>query len=265
MSENIEYPNGAPCWVETRQPDPSSASRFYGELFGWKFTDPDPKADVTADPLLEGRIEDRLVAGIYAAGPQVPVAVWTTYVRVESVEATVVAQATEAGGGLLAGEAERQRALISDPAGVVIGVQEAGAGSEVELVDEPGTWTMSVLHTPDPEGAEVFYGALFGWILEPVAGAPFSCWRLPGYLGGEPGQPMPRDVVAVMSPTDHAGEVPPHWAVNFRVEDADASAAQALASGGEVLMPPVDGGGLRSAVIADPRQGVVAISAPAQA
>jgi predicted enzyme related to lactoylglutathione lyase len=31
-----------PCWVDTEQPDPDAACRFYGELFGWTFEDAVP-------------------------------------------------------------------------------------------------------------------------------------------------------------------------------------------------------------------------------
>ena len=33
-----------PCWVDTAQPDPDAAMRFYGALFGWEFDGPGPMA-----------------------------------------------------------------------------------------------------------------------------------------------------------------------------------------------------------------------------
>ena len=38
-----------------------------------------------------------------------------------------------------------------------------------------------------------------------------TLWRVPGYVGGEPMQPVPRDVVAVMAPLNGNGGVPPNW------------------------------------------------------
>ena len=87
-------------------------------------------------------------------------------------------------------------------------------------------------------GGREFYGALFGWELEPVAGAPLNLWRLPGYVGGAPGQPIPRDVVAVATLATDA--VPPHWAVNFRVDDVDGTCERAVDGGGTLLMPPTE-------------------------
>jgi predicted enzyme related to lactoylglutathione lyase len=84
-------------------------------------------------------------------------------------------------------------------------------------------------------------------------------------VGGQPDekkaaqwQGMPRDIVAVMAAPDP--QVPPHWNVNFRVEDADAIAAHAGALGGTVVMAPMDTPGFRSAVLADPQGAVFSVS-----
>ena len=37
MSEQDRYIPGVPCWIDTTQPDPENAVRFYGDLFGWEF------------------------------------------------------------------------------------------------------------------------------------------------------------------------------------------------------------------------------------
>ncbi len=90
---------------------------------------------------------------------------------------------------------------------------------------------MSALPTPGSARAQAFHGELFGWQLQEVAEAAFALWRLPGHVGASRGS-LPRDVVAVLAPTDEAGRVPAHWAVNFRVEDVDAVADRALELGG---------------------------------
>jgi predicted enzyme related to lactoylglutathione lyase len=56
--------------------------------------------------------------------------------------------------------------------------------------------------------------------------------------------------------------VPPHWAVSLRVDDVDATAALAAELGGTIVVPPVDAAGNRSAAIADPQGGVIALVAP---
>ena len=104
-----------------------------------------------------------------------------------------------------------------------------------------------------------FYRAVFGWEPETMGGdGGVTLMRLPGFEGGEPLQPVPRDVVAVMAPMSgdqFPDEVPSHWSVDFWVDDADATAEEAAQQGGSVLAPPYDvpGVGLRQAVLADPQ------------
>ena len=42
MSTREDYPAGVPCWVDTNQPDPVDAARFYSGLFGWQTEDAMP-------------------------------------------------------------------------------------------------------------------------------------------------------------------------------------------------------------------------------
>ena len=247
MSERDRYPAGVPCWVETTQPDPEAAAEFYAALFGWDFAE--------AGEYLVAQIDGRAVAGI---GPA-PTPSWNTYVRVDDADAAV-ARATIAGGGVLAGPIDAlpsgRLAVMADPTGAVICVWEAHEREGAQLVNEPNTWTMSALHSPDPATASSFYSAMFGWLPEPFG--PATLLRLRDHVGGEPAQPVPRDVVAVMAPAD--ASVPPHWNVNFRVSGADATVELAASLGGTVVMPPVDTPGFRSAAIADPGGAVFSVS-----
>ena len=267
MSERETYPAGVPCWVETLQPDPRASLDFYGRLLGWEFAGPGPMPGGLSGEYFVARVDGRDVAGIGSL-PDVepaPVASWATYVRVDGVEESAE-RATAAGGSLLVGPLDAlpagRLAVLFDPAGAAVCLWEARARQGAQLVNEPRTWTMSSLHTTDVEGAKAFYGALFGWQPEAFGSpeAPLTLWRLPGYVG-EAGQPIPRDVVAVMAPAgDGAAAVPPHWNVNLRVEDADATVEQAASLGGRVLLPPLDTPGFRSAVVADPQGAAFSIS-----
>lgn len=264
MSQRDDYPPGAPCWVDTLQPNPEAAAAFYGPLLGWSFDEPASMPDGLAGDYLVARIGGRPVAGIGQSPDGGSPAVWATHVATADLEQTVAA-AQAAGGRLEAGPldagADGLLAVLFDDAGVAFCAWEARARRGAQLVNVPGAWMMSSLHTPSPERAQAFYGAVFGWSLEAVPQMPLSFWRLPGYEGGEPEQPMPRDVVGVLAPTEPGGGAAPHWGVNFRVEDADAMVGQAVALGGTVLLAPVDTPGLRSAVIRDPAGGVIAVSA----
>jgi uncharacterized protein len=245
----MRYPPGTPCWVDTLQREPLAALDFYGPLFGWTFSDPGPGGYVVA------RLDGRDVAGIGALPAEGP-AIWATYVRVEDAGAEI-AGATLLAGPLDAAPAGRL-AVYADPTGAAFCVWEPGEREGAQLVNEPNAWIMSSLHTPDPVAASAFYGAAFGWQAQPIG--PLTLFRLPGYVGGHAQQTLPRDMVAVMAPPNP--DVPPHWNVNFRIDDADAIAAKASELGGKVMMPPADGGGFRSAVISDPQGAVFSVSQP---
>lgn len=262
MTQPRLYPPGVPCWVDTLQPDPHVAMRFYGALFAWEFDEPQPMPGGLDGQYFVARLGGLAVAGIGQAPRNLRAAIWNTHICVDDIE-EAVARAVNAQGAILLGPlevgADGRQAVLADAAGVAFSIWQPGDRAGAQLVNEPGSWAMSSLHTRDPQRAEDFYGEVFGWKIDAQPHAP-SLWRLPGHVGGRDEQPMPRDVVAVMTPIDAQSEIPPHWAVNLLVEDADAVVERAVALGGAVVMSPVTTAGLRSAVIADPCQGVIAVS-----
>jgi uncharacterized protein len=251
------FPPGVPCWVDVPQPDLRAAADFYRRLFGWEVVEREPGYSV-------GRLRGADVAGLTSGdGP----AAWRTYVWVESADDAARA-AREAGGRVLAEPFEvgraGQAAELADPAGTVFRVWEARAHRGAGVVNAPGSWNWSDLNTPDPDGAEAFYGALFGWELLKGAlgeGIDFTMWRLPGYADklaerdpelrrrhAEAGVPEGfSDAIAWLIPAAEA-----RWAVTFAVDDADATAEACARLGGEVVTPPMDAGPARMAVLRDP-------------
>lgn len=263
MSNDNPYREGVPCWIDVLQPDPDAAVAFYGALLGWTFDPPTAMPDGLAGTYRTARLDGRLVAGIGQAPAGLPAAAWTTYVAVDDLDAAV-ARAVAAGGQAVVGPTAHgdagRVAVLVDPAGVGFGLWQAAARVGAERVNEPGAWTMSSLHAPDGERASTFYGAVFGWATDAMPGVPIAFWRLAGHVGGVDGQAMPRDVVAVLAPIGPGEPTPPHWSVAIRVADVDATARRAAELGGTVLMPPTDTPGFRSAVVADPQGGVVALT-----
>jgi uncharacterized protein len=83
-----------------------------------------------------------------------------------------------------------------------------------------------------------------------------TMWRLRGYVGGEPHQPAPRDVVAVMA----AGEVDPGWSVDFWTRDADTTAETAARLGERVLAVPFDTPVGGTVTLADPQGAALSVS-----
>src|SRR5947207_6301463 len=272
MSERNDYPHGVPCWVDTLQPDPQAAVRFYGDLMGWAFEGPGAMPGDPPGQYSVARLRGRDVAGV-GSQPSQPSAgamptVWNTYVRIESADAT--ARKVKSAGGRVLREAfdalpAGRLAVFADPAGAVFCGWEPVDRQGAQLVNENGAWAMSVLNTPDPEGAKAFYRAVFGWTADAMKmnGGEITLFRLPGYVGGEPQQPVPRDNVAVMAPAKPggpSGNAPPHWLVNFWVADADGTAEKTKKLGGRILAPPFDIPGFREAILADPQGAVFSVA-----
>jgi uncharacterized protein len=255
MSKRDEYPAGVPCWVVNLQPDPAAAAGFYADVFGWD-------VGSTEGGYFLAKLRGREVAAI-APAPDGVDSAWMTHVRVDSAE-QAAAGAERAGGTVVAGpmdfSPEGRLAVLRDPAGAVFNAWEAGTREGAQLVNEPSAWAMSALQTPDPDGAIAFYGELFGWDFEPFGPpeAGIRVMRLAGYVGGEPQQPVPRDVVAVMMPL--APGEPARWSPDFWIANADAAAARAADRGGAVLAEPSDQPPFRSAVLADPGGAAFSIS-----
>jgi predicted enzyme related to lactoylglutathione lyase len=255
VSERNGYEPGVPMWVDTWRADAEPASRFYAELLGWELAGLD---DDGPQRYVIGQLRGRDVAAIGSplppAAPASPPA-WTTYVWVASADEAAAA-VTDAGGSLLTEPFDSmdggRMAIAADPAGAAFAVWAPGAHRGAELVNEPGAWSMSVLQTPDPDSARSFYGAVFGW--EGDWFGPVTMFRLPGFVGGEPEQPVPRDVVATMLPAGPEAGGKAAWTVDFWVSDVEAVAERAAALGGAVLVEPapVPGTALVQAVIADP-------------
>jgi predicted enzyme related to lactoylglutathione lyase len=244
MSQRDGFEPGVPSWIAGAHPDPEQAARFYRELFGWD-------SDTRGEHLV-CTLRGRDVAG-FVQGDE---PAWRTHVWVESAD-DAAAAARDAGGTVLAEPADvpgvGRTATLADPQGAVFTVAEPDPHRGAQVVNEPSAWAMSALYTPDLESAHGFYGRVFGWKTESFG--PATMYRLPGFFGGEPSQPVPRDVVAVGIPGDA-----PRWGVDFWVDDVDASAAKADELGGSVLQRPADGPVGRSAVLADPQGAIFSVS-----
>lgn len=267
MPERAGYIPGVPCWVDTNQPDPQAAVRFYEGLFGWQFEDVMPEG--TDGSYFVGRIRGGDVAAVGSIPAGAPdAAMWNTYVWVESADAAV---ATARGAGGTAMEPfdvmdAGRMAVITDPEGATFCAWEARQHRGAQVVNEHGSLIFNDLATRDLTRAEAFYGAMFGWqALRLPAG---TMWALPGY-GDHLEETTPGlreqmdqmaapdgfiDVVAAVGPiAEGDADTGAHWGVTFGCDDADATAAKAVELGGEVLSGPVDAPWTRLAVIRDPQ------------
>ena len=260
------YPLGVPCWIDTAQPDPEAAARFYRGVFGWELEERMPPE--TPGSYLVARLEGCDVAAVGSQqAPRAPV--WTTYVRVGDADAA--AQRARAAGGTVLAEpfdvlAAGRMAVLADPAGAELAVWQAGEQRGAQLVNAPGTWNWSTLASTDLDGAVAFYGAVFGWKGDRVdlGFGESVMWRVPGYgdalaardpdvrrRHAEAGAPAGfTDAVGWLVPTSDGAS---HWDVTFSVADTDAVVARAEELGGEVVVAPYDAGPVRAASLRDPQ------------
>jgi uncharacterized protein len=197
-------------------------------------------------------------------------AVWNTYIWVESAEETA-AKVLDAGGRVVTGPFDvmdaGRMAVFTDPEGAAFCVWQAKEHKGAQIVNEPGSLNFNGLNTRDAGSAKSFYGSVFGW--QPLGlGGGAEMWRLPGYGSfleqSDPGlreriiqSGAPKgfeDVVATLNPiAEDQPDTPAHWGVTFAVDDADATAEKAAELGGQVVVSPFDAPWVRMTVITDPQ------------
>ena len=103
MTGQRTYPHGVTCWIDTEQPDPAAASRFYAGLFGWTLTEAVPPG--APGSYLIATLDGQDVAAIAPASGGA--AAWNTYVAVDDADATAAA-VTAAGGTVVSPPAGRR-------------------------------------------------------------------------------------------------------------------------------------------------------------
>ncbi len=269
MPERDGYLPGVPCWVDTSQPDPEAAVAFYGGLFGWDFKDAMPPN--STGKYFIASLHDGTVAAVGSQPEDAPpTATWNTYVWVDNAD-EAAAKARDAGGRVVTDPFDvfdaGRMAVLTDPEGAAFCVWQAMQHKGAQIVNEPGSLNFNGLNTRDVQGAQSFYGSLFGWEALGLEGG-VQMWRLPGYGAfleksdpglrermAESGAPKGfEDVVATLNPiADEQPDTPAHWSVTFAVDDADATAAKASELGGQVIVAPFDAPWVRMTVISDPQ------------
>src|SRR6202022_3676739 len=157
--ERDRYIPGVPCWVDTSQPAPEAAVDFYSGLFGWRFTDVMPPDSPGKYFIARLRGGDVAAVGSQPEGAP-PMAVWNTYVWVESADETA-SRGQDAGGGVVMEPFDVMQAgrmaVFTDPEGATFCVWQAKEHRGARIVNEPGSLNFNGLNTRDPEGAQAFY------------------------------------------------------------------------------------------------------------
>ena len=269
MTGQRTYPHGVTCWIDTEQPDPAAASRFYAGLFGWTLTEAMPPG--APGSYLVATLDGEDVAAIAPASGDT--ATWNTYVAVDDADGTAAA-VTTAGGTVVsppqdAGPAGRAATCV-DPSGAEFRLWQAGRRPGAQLVNSPGSWNFSDLHTPDRDAASAFYSAVFGWVAADLGQDAGSMLQVPGYgdhlaATVDPGiherqaaaPPGFADVIGGLAPAAPGERA--SWHVTFTVADRDESADRAEKLGAVVVTSSEDLW-TRSARIRDPQGAELTLS-----
>ena len=112
------------------------------------------------------------------------------------------------------------------------------------MTNHHGDFIWYELVTPDPDGAQAFYGSLLGWTVR-SAGMPDMDYRLAATAES--------DVAGIM-PSPEGSPMPPAWLGYVAVDDVDKMVASITDGGGAIHMAPNDIPGVgRMAFVADPQ------------
>ncbi len=252
-----EIPAGAPCWIDLMTSDPGRAREFYTALFGWTYE--------VGDQALYGGYttaykDGKSVAGLMQSDPNdagYP-DMWSTYLRVEDIDATVAA-ATAAGAVTylppMDVPEQGKMAMLGDPGGASVGVWEFGGHTGFQAHAVTGAAGWHELWSKNYPAAVTFYQDVFGWKTSVLSDTPeFKYTTL-----GE-GQDA---LAGIMDATNDLPEqVPSNWQVYFQVEDTDAAVATALSLGATVIQAAEDTPFGRLAGLSDPTGAMFKVTQP---
>ena len=260
MTTMTSYPDGVPSWVDLATPDPAASKEFYAALFGWEYDD--QPTDQPGSDYVMARRDGHAAAGMMQLSDQMAASgmppVWTTYVSVSDIDATVAAVGP-AGGTVLQPPMDvmdaGRMAVLSDPTGAVIALWQAEDHIGAEVVNEHGALSWNELITPDPAAAATFYGSVLGWRSEtaPMPTGEYTVFFVDG--GNESG------IAGAMAPPMPA--MPAHWGVYFQVDDVRATIETAEDLGAQVLLEPTPIQGVGTlAAVTDPQGAAVSFMTP---
>ncbi|MBV1708018.1 MAG: VOC family protein [Hyphomicrobiales bacterium] len=236
-------------WYELSTTDMAAARGFYGAVLGWGADD----MNMPGMPYTVVKAGDVPIGGImnlpdHLAQACVPPH-WIAYMACDDVDAT--AKAMQADGATIHLAPTDipnvgRFAVMADPAGAHFNLFKPlpGDGPVPERY-APGTVGWRELYTSDLAGSLAFYGKYFGLTkLRSHDMGAMGSYEVFGYGGEQLGGMMDRPPQVPVST----------WGFVFTVIDIEEAAARVTASGGKVLMGPMEvPGGQKTAKCLDPQ------------
>ncbi|MFE7621984.1 VOC family protein [Streptomyces sp. NPDC057509] len=234
---------GTPCWADATVGDLAEAKRFYGELLGWTF------GDTLAEygSYTQAFVNEKAVAALMPRQSEQMPTGWCLYL--ESPDAAATASKIRDNGGTVqvkpmqVGEFGTM-VVADDPGGATFGVWQPGSHKGFGARTVPGAYSWAEVFTREPEKADAFFPAVFGYGVQRMAddAVDFTLYD----LGADP-------VLGRMKMTDDfPPEVPPHLNVYFTVSDCDAAVEKAKSLGATLRFGPMTIPFGRFAALTDP-------------
>ena len=258
MAATVSTILGRPVWYELMTSDPAAAETFYKTVVGWTSA---PFEQSPTPYTVFKRSGDTGVAGLMKTpdGMNAP-PFWAMYVAVPSID-DAVAQITTRGGSAMSDVIDvptvgRLR-MMRDPQGAAFYIIQPEPRSDTRPETDPeiGEASWHELMTTDAPAAMKFYSEIFGWQpSETMDMGPMGKYHMfnrpHGMIGG------------MMNKPPEMAQVPPHWAIYFRVPDINQAVERIKANGGTILNGPMEvPGGDQVLNAKDPQGGAFSLHA----
>ncbi len=220
------------AWDELHTKDRGKAEAFYNTLFGWTSTPIEMSPEYTYHLLNQPDTGD-MFAGSHQQGPDEAdqPSFWLVSLGAEDVD-KATAKASELGATVVMEPMDipgtGRFSVLMDPQGAGFGILAyEGGGSAPNVGVGPNKIVWHELVTSDIEASANFYTSIFGFTSELS-----DMGELKATVLNQNGA-MFADLMPKPSP-----DAPDAWVFYVEVQDAQATADLAAASGGAVLVPP---------------------------
>lgn len=246
-----EHRQGKFIWADLFTSNPTAATKFYSELFGWTPTVIDQKGKTYTIFTNDGVP----VAGLapHSFTKQNTPSRWIGYLAVNDAKATVAT--VKANGGTVHAPVRKFsergfQAIISEKDGVPIGILQSTSGDPADDETKPGEWNWFEFYVRDPQATANFYHQ----VLNLDVATETRTERKSEFTVSSSG--ATRGGIAPLPDSD----AKPSWLGVIRVADLDQTLSKVGGLGGEVLVEPhtVEFGS-RFAIILDSTGGTIGL------
>jgi predicted enzyme related to lactoylglutathione lyase len=246
-----EHRPGKFIWADLFTSNPTAATKFYSDLFGWTPTVIDQKGKSYTIFTNDGVP----VAGLapHSFAKQDTPSRWIGYLAVNDAKATVAA--VKANGGVVHAPVRKfsergYQAIIGEKEGVPIGILQSTSGDPTDDETKPGEWNWFEFYVRDPQATANFYHQ----VLNIEVAVETRSERKSDFTLSSGGSS--RGGIAPLPDAD----AKPSWLGVIRVADLDLTLAKVGGLGGEILVQPhtVEFGS-RFAIILDSTGGTIGL------